>query len=154
MKKPILKSMVVCAVVLFAGFTIGRAQSKPENLFNPPSWILGEWANLGQTNADNIERLVFSANEIELKQGLADMLIQFSRKFKKYTVKETFEDPETYRIIISKDKEEYVYEFKLCPREQCYITSGDALTYSISKNKKNLRMHSTSMQDVLIRRNH
>jgi hypothetical protein len=153
MKKPILKSIAVCAAILFAGFSTVRAQAKPENPFNPPAWILGEWNNLGQTSAENIERLVFSANEVELKQGLADTLIQFSRKFKKYAVKETFEDPETYKIVISKDKEEYVYEFKLCPREQCYITSGDALTYSISKNKKAVRTHSTSMQDVLIRRN-
>ena len=45
---------------------------KPENLLNPPNWIWGEWSNLSGSEPNKIERIVFSENEIELVQSLAD----------------------------------------------------------------------------------
>lgn len=148
--KLICELAALCAAILLVSAIPARGQSKPENLFTPPNWIWGEWSSMVGADADNIERIVFSSNEIELTQGLADTLDRLSRKFKKYQVKETVE-PEMYRVVISKDKDEIIYEFKLCPKEECSLNRSDALTYSI-KNKKTIRTHSTSIDKVLIRR--
>ena len=151
MMKSICKLAAVCAAILLVSAIPVRGQSKPENLFNPPDWIWGEWASIGGADADNIEKIIFSATDIELTQGVADSSDRLSRKFKKYQVTETAE-PEMYRFVISKDKDEYIYEFKLCPKEECTLNRSDALTYSIVKNKKTIRTHSTSINKVLIRR--
>ena len=147
------KFAIACAVILLANFNAPQAQSNPGNLLNPPKWIFGEWVNRASTKAENIERIVFSANEIEIVQALADIGTPLSRKYKKYQVNET-SSGETYRVAISKDKDELIYEFKLCPKEQCFITTGDALSYSITKDKKVVRQHSTEMKNVLIRSAH
>ena len=60
------KLLIACAVILAANFNSPQAQSNPENLFNPPKWIFGEWINRASTKAENIERIVFSKNEIEI----------------------------------------------------------------------------------------
>ena len=153
MKTITSKIVTVCAVILLANFNSPRAQSNPTNLFNPPKWILGEWANRASTKPENIERITFSPNEIELVQALADTPTPLSRKYKKYQVKEST-DGDIYRVTISKDKDELIYEFKFCPKDQCYITTGDALSYSITKNKKVVHEHSTEMSNVLIRNAH
>jgi hypothetical protein len=147
------KFVIACAVIFLANFNSPQAQSNPANLFNPPKWIFGEWINRASTKAENIERIVFSKNEIEIVQALADIGAPLSRKYRKYQVKET-SSGETYRVAISKDKDELIYEFKLCPKDQCFITTGDALSYSITKDKKVMREHSTEMNNVLIRSAH
>jgi hypothetical protein len=151
--KKISKLVIACAVILVANFNSPQAQSNPENQFNPPKWIFGEWINRASTKAENIERIVFSKSEIEIVQALADIGTPFSRKYRKYQVNETAEG-EVYRVTISKGKDELIYEFKLCPRDQCFITTGDALSYSITKNKKVVREHSTELNNVLIRSAH
>src|SRR5262249_42379560 len=128
-------------------------QSNSGNLFNPPKWILGEWVNRASTKAENLERINFSTNEIEIVQALADIATPLSRKYKKYQVKEV-SDGEMYRVTISNDKDELIYEFKLCKEDQCYITTGDTLSYSITKNKKVVREHSSEMKNVLVRSAH
>lgn len=152
MKKTASK-IVLAGAVIFLGHFHSPAQSKQGNLFNPPKWIFGEWINRASSKTENIERLVFSANEIEIVQALADKATPFSRKYNKYQVNETA-DGEVYRVIISKDKDELIYEFKLCPKDKCFITTGDALSYSITKNKKVVREHSTELNNVLIRSAH
>ena len=139
--------------MLLANLNSPHAQSNQGNLFNPPKWIFGEWVNRASTKAENIERIFFSANEIEIVPALADSATLLSRKYKKYQVNETSAD-DVYRVTISKDKDELIYEFKLCPKDQCFITTGDALSYSITKNKKVVREHSTEMNNVLIRSAH
>lgn len=153
MKNNTVKFIIACAVILLASFNSPQAQSNQANLFNPPKWIFGEWVNRASTKADNIERIFFSAHEIEVVQALADSATPLSRKYKKYQVKES-SDSDLYRVTISKDKDELIYEFKLCPKDQCLITTGDALSYSITKNKKVVREHSTEMNNVLIRSAH
>ena len=145
--------MTACAVMLLATLNSPQAQSNSGNLFNPPKWIFGEWVNRASSKAENIERIYFSANEIEIVQALANSATPLSRKYKKYKVNET-SDGDVYRVTISKDKDELVYEFKLCPKDKCFITTGDALSYSITKNKKVMREHSTEMNNVLIRSAH
>ena len=153
MKTITSKIVTVCAVILLANLNSPQAQSNPGNLFNPPKWILGEWTNRASTKPENIERITFSSNEIEVVLALADAPTPLSRKYKKYTVNAST-DADVYRVTISKDKEELIYEFKLCPKDQCYITTGDALSYSITKNKKVVHEHSTEMNNVLIRNAH
>ena len=144
------KSLFLFLVVMFAS-AAATAQPKPEELFKPPAWILGEWSNLSGSEPNKIERIVFSENEIELVQNLADNPLKFSRKFKKYQVQQTPGD-NSYRVVISNSKEELIWEFKFCPPDQCNLTSGDAMSYYVMKNKKKLWDHSTSLNKVLIRR--
>ena len=150
MNSLIRKTIFLFFVVLIASVA-APAQTKPENLFNPPSWILGEWANLSGPEPNKIERIAFSEHEIELVQSLADAAVKFSRKFRKYQVVETPGD-ETYRVVVSNSKEEWIWEFKLCPQDKCNLMTGDALSYSFTRNKKKLWDHSTSLNKVLIRR--
>lgn len=151
MNSLIRKSIFLLSVILIAGVA-ASAQSKPENLFSPPSWILGEWRNLSGTELNKIERITFSEHEIELVQSAGNVPVQFSRKFKKYEVEET-PGGETYRIVVSNKKEELVWEFTLCPPDKCNLLSGgDALSYFVMKNKKKLWDHSSSLTKVLIRR--
>lgn len=138
--------------VLFLFVSVAAtAQPKPENVLTPPNWILGDWANMGGSEPNKIERIAFSEHEIELVQDLADTPLKFSRKYRKYQIQES-STGDTYRIVISNSKEEYVYDFKLCSRETCNLTADEALSYSVTKNKKKLWDHSTSFNKVLIKR--
>lgn len=150
MQALIRKTIFLLSVISIAGVT-APAQKNPENLFSPPKWILGEWANFSGPEPNKIERIAFSEHEIELVQSLADAGVKFSAKFKKYKVEET-PGAETYRIVVSNSKEELIWEFTLCPQDKCNLMTGDALSYSFTKNKKKLWDHSTSMSKVLIRR--
>ena len=150
MSRLLLKSTFLAVFLLFVSFP-AAAQPKPEVVLNPPSWILGEWVNMGGSEPNKIERISFAEHEIELVQNLADTPLKFSRKFKKYEIQES-STGDTYRIVISNSKEEYVYDFKLCSRETCNLTSDEALSYSVTKNKKKLWDHSTSFNKVLIKR--
>lgn len=149
MKSLLRKSIFLLFVGLIAS-AAASAQSKPENLFNPPEWIWGDWDNLGGTEPNKIEHITFSEHDIELVQSLADPPLVFSDKFKKYRVQETSAD-QTYRIVISNSKEELVWEFKLCPMEKCNLMTGEALSFYAAKDKKKLWDHSTSLKKVLIR---
>jgi hypothetical protein len=144
------KTILLLFVISIAGVAT-PAQTKPENLFSPPKWILGEWANFSGPEPNKIERIAFSEHEIELVQGLADAGVKFSGKFKKYKVEET-PGAETYRIVVSNSKEELIWEFTLCPQDKCNLMTGDALSYSFTKNKKKLWDHSHSLNKILMRR--
>jgi hypothetical protein len=150
MSRLLLKPIFLAILFVFVSVP-ATAQPKPENLFNPPTWILGEWANMGGSEPNKIERIGFSEREIELVQSLGDAPLKFSSKFKKYQVQES-STADTYRIVISKSKEEYVYDFKLCSRDTCNLTVDAALSYSVTKNKKKLWDHSKSFNKVLIKR--
>lgn len=150
MKSLIRKTIFLLSIISIAGVA-ASAQTKPENLFNPPNWILGEWTNLSGPDPNKIERISFSEHEIELVQSLADKGEKFSRKFKKYRVEET-PGGETYRIVVSNSKEEAIWEFTLCPQDKCNLMTGEALSYSVTRNKKKVWDHSTSLNKVLIRR--
>lgn len=146
----LLKSTFLAVLFLFVSVP-ATAQTKPETVLNPPNWILGEWANMGGAEPNKIERIAFFEDEIELVQSLADAPVKFSRKFKKYQIEES-SSGDTYRIVISNSKEEYVYDFKLCSRDTCNITADAALSYSVTKNKKKLWDHSTSFHKLLVKR--
>lgn len=150
MNSLIRKALFLLVVISIAGVA-GSAQTKPENLFNPPSWILGEWANLSGPEPNKIERIAFSEHEIELVQGMAEAGVKFSGKFKKHNVVET-PGAETYRIVVSNSKDELIWEFTFCPQDKCNLMTGDALSYSFTKNKKKLWDHSNLLNKVLIRR--
>ncbi|HKR00592.1 MAG TPA: hypothetical protein VJT09_07955 [Pyrinomonadaceae bacterium] len=113
---------------------------------------MGEWVTLSESNLNRLQTLVFASHEIKLTRGFGrgSKLMEFSREFKGSVVKETFE-PGLYRVEISRDKNVYVYEFKLCPKEVCHSTSKEALTYSVIKNKELIRGHWTSINLVLFR---
>jgi len=145
-----LKSIFLAVFFVFVS-VLATAQPKPENSFNPPGWILGEWANMGGSESNKIERIAFSEREIELVQRLGDTPTKFSSKFKKYQIQES-STGDTYRIVMSKSNEEYVYDFKLCTRHTCNLTVDAALSYSVTKNKKKLWDHSTSFNKVLVKR--
>ena len=150
MSRSLLKSTFLAVLFVFVSVPT-TAQPKPENLFNPPSWILGEWANMGGSEPNKVERIAFSEHEIELVQSLGDKPLKFSSKFKNHQIKES-STADTYRIVITKSKEEYVYDFKLCARDTCKLTVEAALSYSVTKNTKKLWDHSTSFNKVLVKR--
>jgi len=139
------------AVVAFNGQAVARA-SEAKAEFTPPDWILGEWANVAESNADLVENFVFSKADIQFTRGyLYHGKVQFSRAFKKHEVKETIE-PDLYRIRLSAGDDVQVYEFKRCRDEKCPATSREIITYSFTKNDKIVREHSTSMTSVLFKR--
>lgn len=148
---PLMRRSIFVLSVMLVASAAATAQPRPENSFNPPNWIWGEWSNLSTSEPNKIERIVFSENEIELVQNLADPGITFTRKFKKYEIQETAGD-NTYRLVVSNSKEELIWEFKFCPPDQCNLMTGDALTYHVMKNKKKLWDHSNSFNKILIRR--
>jgi hypothetical protein len=150
MKTLLHKSIFLLPVILLTSVA-ASAQAKPENVFTPPEWILGEWVNHSGSETNKIERIAFFEHEIELVQNLADPTVKFSRKFQKYEVHETSE-ADTYRVVVSNSKEEMIWEFKFCPPEKCNLLTGDALSYSFTKNKKKLWDHSNSLNKVLVRR--
>ena len=137
------------SISLHASIYGGSSNSKVQ--FNPPDWILGEWANVAQSNADLVETFVFSKRDIQFTRGyLYAGKIQFSRAFKNHEVKETFE-PVLYRVQLTNAEDEQVYEFRLCKTGEC-PASKDVMTYSLTKDKKVIREHSTSTNDVLFKR--
>jgi hypothetical protein len=150
MSRLLIKSIVLAILFVFVSLPT-TAQPKPEHLFNPPNWILGEWANMGGSEPNKIERIAFSEHEIELVQSLGDAPLKFSSKFKKHQIQES-STGDAYRIVILKSKEEYVYDFKLCSRDTCNLTVDAALSYSVTKNTKKLWDHSTSFNRVLVKR--
>lgn len=150
MSRLLLKSTFLAVLFLFVCIP-ATAQPKPETVINPPNWILGEWANMGGSDPNKIERIAFAEHEIELVQSLGDAPVKFSRKFKKHQIQES-SSGDTYRIVISNSKDEYVYDFKLCSRDTCNLTVDAALSYSVTKNKKKIWDHSTSFNKVLIKR--
>lgn len=93
----------------------------------------------------------FSAHDIFLTTGVLDKTVKFSNLYKKHEIKQTFE-PDTYRVQIGKGEEEVIYEFKLCRTDRCESSFRDAMTYSLSRNKKLVRDHSTQVNDVFIKR--
>ena len=136
-------------ISLHASIYGGSSNSKVQ--FNPPDWILGEWANVAQSNADLVETFVFSKRDIQFTRGyLYAGKIQFSRAFKNHEVKETIE-PGLYRVQLTNAEDEQVYEFRLCKTGEC-PASKDVMTYSLTKDKKVIREHSTSTNDVLFKR--
>lgn len=152
MPKPFTYLVIFClAVIALNGQAAGRA-SDAKAKFNPPDWILGEWANVAESNADLVETFVFSKHDVQFTRGyLYDDKIQFSRAFKKHEVKETIE-PDLYRVRLSAGNDVQVYEFKRCRDEKCPATSREIMTYSFTKNDKIVREHSTSMTSVLFKR--
>ena len=62
-------------------------------------------------------------------------------------MRETVET-KTYQVEFYRGKESFVYEFKLCEVDAC----KNGLTYSITRNKRVVRSHVTSIQAVLFRR--
>lgn len=144
--------MILClAVISFSGHTAGgSADSKLK--FNPPEWVIGEWSNVTESNADRIETFVFSKDDIQFTRGhLYHGKIQFSRAFKKHELKETIE-PDLYRVRMTSGDDEQIYEFKFCRSEKCPSTGKDIMTYSLTKNNKVIQEHSTSINSVLFKR--
>jgi hypothetical protein len=149
-KLPVYLVIFCLAVVSVNGRVAGRS-SDSKIIFNPPEWILGQWTNLAESQTDRIEMFDFSAHEIRLTTGVLDKTVKFSNLFKKQEIKETFE-PDIYRIQIGKGEEEMIYEFRLCRSDRCESSLKEAMTYSLTKNKKIVRDHSTAINSVFIKR--
>ena len=144
--------VILCLAVIALGGQAAGGSPDSKAKFNPPEWLLGEWANVAESNADLVENFVFSKDDIQFTRGyLYHGKIQFSRVFKKYEVKETVE-PDLYRVRLSTGDDVQVYEFKRCRDEKCPATSREIMTYSLTKNDKIVREHSTSMTSVLFKR--
>lgn len=144
--------VILClAVISLSGPAAGGSPDSKAK-FNPPEWIIGEWANVAESNADRVETFVFSKNDIQFTRGyLYHDKVQFSRAFKSHELKETIE-PDLYRVRLSAGDDVQVYEFKRCRDEKCPSTAKDVMTYSFTKNDKIVREHSTSMTSVLFKR--
>ncbi|MGQ0760806.1 MAG: hypothetical protein ACT4OT_02130 [Acidobacteriota bacterium] len=139
------------AVIFLSGPPAGGSPDSKAK-FDPPEWIIGEWANVAESNADLVENFVFSKDDIQFTRGyLYHDKVQFSRAFKKHEVKETIE-PDLYRVRLSAGDDVQVYEFKRCRDVKCPATSREIMTHSFTKNDKIVREHSTSMTSVLFKR--
>lgn len=149
-KLPAYLAILCLAVFSLSGAVAGRS-SDSKIVFNPPEWILGQWTNLAESQTDRIEMFDFSEHEIRLTTGVLDKTVKFSNLYKKQEIKETFE-PDTYRVQIGKGEEEVIYEFKLCRGDRCESSLKEAMTYSLTRNKKLVRDHSTAINSVLIKR--
>ena len=154
MTKRSIYLMILClAVISLSGQTAGGSPDAKLK-FNPPEWIIGEWSNVAESNADRIETFVFTKNDIQFTRWhLYHDKIQFRRAFKKHELKETIE-PDLYRVRMTIGDDEQIYEFKFCRSEQCPTTAKDVMTYSLTKNNKIIREHSTSINNVLFKRTH
>ena len=86
-----------------------------------------------------------------MTSGVLDKTVKFTNLYKKLEIKEA-SDSETYRIHIGSGEEETIYEFRLCRGDRCESTLKEALTYSLTKNKKLVRDHSTAINSVFIKR--
>jgi hypothetical protein len=143
--------VVLCAA---AGTDVGvaRGQSASETMLNPPDWILGEWHNSAESDTRRWEQFTFTPHEITLTEGLpVKKVVDFSRKYKGYRLKETIE-ARTYRVELYKGKTSFVYEFKRGEADAYTAYLKDGLTYSVTRNKRVVRPHFTSIQGVLFRR--
>ncbi|MFY9621942.1 MAG: hypothetical protein WAQ99_19165 [Pyrinomonadaceae bacterium] len=139
------------AVISLSGQVAGGSPDSKAK-FNPPEWIIGEWANVAESNSDRVETFVFSKNDIQFTRGyLYNDKIQFSRVFKNYELKETSET-DLYRVRMTTGDDEQIYEFKFCRSEKCPSTGKDVMTYSLTKNNKVIQEHSTSINKVLFKR--
>jgi hypothetical protein len=144
--------LIVCLAFIALGGQAAGGSSDPKAKFNPPEWIIGEWANVAESNGDLVETFVFSKNDIQFTRGyLYYDKIQFSRAFKKHELKETIE-PDLYRVRMTSGDDEQIYEFKFCRSEKCPSTGKDIMTYSLTKNNKIIKDHSTSINRVLFKR--
>ncbi|HEX6187006.1 MAG TPA: hypothetical protein VFZ40_02905 [Pyrinomonadaceae bacterium] len=144
--------VILCLAVIALGGQAAGGSRDSKVKFNPPEWLLGEWSNVAESNADLIENFVFSKNDIQFTRGhLYHDKLQFSRAFKKHELKETIE-PDLYRVRLSAGGDVQVYEFKRCRDEKCPSTGQDIMTYSLTKNDKIVREHSTSLTSVLFKR--
>jgi hypothetical protein len=150
-KRSIYLMIFSLAVISLGGQTAGGS-SDSKLKFNPPEWVIGEWSNVAESNADRIETFVFSKNDIQFTRGhLYHGKIQFSRAFKKHELKETSE-PDLYRVRMTSGDDEQIYEFKFCRSEKCPSTGKDIMTYSLTTNNKVIQEHSTSINRVLFKR--
>lgn len=144
--------LILCLAVISLSGPAAGGSPDAKAKFNPPEWLIGEWSNVAESNADRIETFVFSKNDIQYTRGhLYHGKIQFSRAFKKHELKETIE-PDLYRVRMTSGNDEQIYEFKFCRDEKCPATSREIMTYSFTKNDKIVREHSTSMTSVLFKR--
>jgi len=144
--------VILClAVISLIGPAAGGSPNSKAK-FNPPEWIIGEWANVAESNADRVETFVFSKNDIQFTRGyLYHEKVQFSRAFKNHELKETIE-PDLYRVRMTTGDDEQIYEFRFCRSEKCPSTAKDIMTYSLTKNNKIIKDHSTSINLVLFKR--
>lgn len=149
-KLPVYLAILCLAVLFLNGPADGRT-SDQKIVFNPPDWILGTWTNLAEAQTDRIETFDFSENDIRLTTGMLDKTVKFSNLFKKQTIKEIFE-PDTYRVHIGTGEEETIYEFRFCRDNRCESTLKEAMTYSLTKNKKVVRDHSTAINSLFMKR--
>lgn len=144
--------VILCLAVIAVGGQAAGGSPDSKAKFNPPEWIIGEWSNVAESNADLIETFVFSKNDIQFTRGhLYHDKSQFSRAFKKHELKETIE-PDLYRVRLTMGGDEQIYEFRFCRSEKCPSTGKDIMTYSLTKNKKIIQEHSTSINRVLFKR--
>ena len=142
---------ISCLAVVFLNGPVDARTPDQKIVFNPPQWILGVWTNLAESQTDRIETFDFSEHDIRLTSGVLDKTVKFSNLYKKQVIKETFE-PDIYRIHIGSGEDETVYEFKLCRGDRCESTLKEALTYSLTRNKKLVRDHSTAINSVFMKR--
>lgn len=149
-KLPVYLAIFCVALISLNGPVAGRPADQ-KVVFNPPHWILGQWTNLAESQTDRIEMFDFSEHDIILTTGVLDKTIKFSNLYKKQEIKETFE-PDTYRVQIGTGEEEVIYEFKLCSSDRCESSLKEAITYSLTRNKKLVRNHSTAINSVLMKR--
>jgi len=144
--------LILClAVISLSGPAAGGSPDSKAK-FYPPEWLIGEWANVAESNADRVETFVFSKNDIQFTRGyLYHDKVQFSRAFKNYELKETIET-DLYRVRMTSGSDEQIYEFKFCRSEKCPSTGKDIMTYSLTKNTEIIQEHSTSINRVLFKR--
>lgn len=140
--KVALNLLILC-VVIIGGADLARSQTPSKALINPPGWILAEWTNMLESNANEIETITFAPGEINFSKGIADKrkVLNLSSKFKNYQTKETVE-PKTYRVEFLRGENVFVYEFKLNDASPGF-SGREVLTYSITKNQKVVETHWT-----------
>lgn len=144
--------VILCLALIFLSGQAAGGSLDSKAKFNPPEWIIGEWANVAESNSDRIETFVFSKNDIQFTRGhLYHDKIQFSGAFKKHELKETGET-DLYRVQMTTGDDEQIYEFKFCRSEKCPSTGQDIMTYSLTKNNKVIHEHSMSLNRVLFKR--
>ena len=143
---------IFCVIVISLSAKTEGSSTGSRAQFHPPDWILGEWANVAESNSDQIETFVFSKNDIQFTRGyLYHGKIQFSRAFKNHDVRETI-DSDLYRVEMSMGDDKQSYEFRFCRSDKCPSLTKDVLTYSFTKNNKTIREHLTSINNVLFKR--
>ena len=147
-----------CLTAAFALFLVFSAanmvfcQLSSQTMLNPPEWIHGEWkSSRAESDPQKFESFVFSATGIKFSTGSGEktQTLDFIENFKGYEVTETIE-PKLYRVTFTRDADEFIYEFKwqnVSPR----LSGQTFLSYSVTENKKIVREHSKSNNELLIR---